>query len=81
MSRLNNAKIDERMRLILRQNKCRELKEQAKTAQQAFFRKLKLKDCMIDELYNKLLLAELDHNRLQAAHMERMDDIMGEVNF
>ncbi|XP_015110157.1 dynein regulatory complex subunit 2 [Diachasma alloeum] len=72
-ARLNTAKINEQWRFILRQVKCKELYEDLEYLWKNFDRTLTLKNAIIRKLYGELEKADMDHRRLQEAHMETMD--------
>ncbi|XP_011308730.1 coiled-coil domain-containing protein 65 [Fopius arisanus] len=72
-ARLNTAKINEQWRFILRQVKCKELYEDLEYLWKNFDRILTLKNTIIQKLYGELEKADVDHRRLQEAHMETID--------
>ncbi|EFN73433.1 Coiled-coil domain-containing protein 65, partial [Camponotus floridanus] len=76
-SRLNTAKINEQWRFILRRIKCKELHENVEYLWKNFDRMMKIKDLMIWHLYNELETTDMDHRRLQEAHIQIMDIIIG----
>ncbi|KAL6441033.1 hypothetical protein ACFW04_003417 [Cataglyphis niger] len=76
-SRLNTAKINEQWRFILRRIKCKELHENIEYLWKNFDHMMKTKDLMIWHLYNELKKTDMDHRRLQEAHIEIMDLIIG----
>ncbi|XP_032675636.1 dynein regulatory complex subunit 2 [Odontomachus brunneus] len=76
-SRLNTAKINEQWRFILRRIKCKELREDMEYMWKNFDRMMKTKDSIIQRLYNELDAADLDHRRLQEAHIQIIDLIFG----
>ncbi|KAL6258904.1 hypothetical protein P5V15_010848 [Pogonomyrmex californicus] len=76
-SRLNTAKINEQWRFILRRIKCKELHEDVKYLWNNFDRMIKTKDLVIQRLYSELEAADVDHRRLQEAHIQMMDLIIG----
>ncbi|KAM0732414.1 Dynein regulatory complex subunit 2 [Formica fusca] len=76
-SRLNTAKINEQWRFILRRIKCKELHENVEYLWRNFDRMMKTKDLMIQHLYNELQTTDMDHRRLQEAHIQIMDLIIG----
>ncbi|XP_077270371.1 dynein regulatory complex subunit 2 [Temnothorax americanus] len=76
-SRLNTAKINERWRYILRQIKCKELGEDVEYLWNTFDRLLKAKDLVIQRLHSELEAADMDHRRLQEAHIQMMDLTIG----
>ncbi|XP_024876407.1 dynein regulatory complex subunit 2 isoform X1 [Temnothorax curvispinosus] len=76
-SRLNTAKINEQWRYILRQIKCKELDEDVEYLWNNFDRLLKAKDLVIQRLHSELEAADMDHRRLQEAHIQMMDLTIG----
>ncbi|XP_071574788.1 dynein regulatory complex subunit 2 isoform X2 [Temnothorax nylanderi] len=76
-SRLNTAKINEQWRYILRQIKCKELDEDVEYLWNNFDRLLKTKDLVIQRLHSELEAADMDHRRLQEAHIQMMDLTIG----
>ncbi|XP_025988081.1 dynein regulatory complex subunit 2 [Solenopsis invicta] len=76
-SRLNTAKINEQWRFILRRIKCKELHEDVEYLWSNFDRLMKTKDLVIQRLHNELEAADVDHRRLQEAHIQTMDLIIG----
>lgn len=78
-SRLNTAKINEQWRFILRRIKCKELHENVEYLWKNFDRMMKTKDLIIRHLYNELETTDMDHRRLQEAHIQIMDLIIGKV--
>ncbi|EZA50539.1 hypothetical protein DMN91_009697 [Ooceraea biroi] len=76
-SRLNTAKINEQWRFILRRIKCKELHEDVECLWRNFDRILKTKDLVIQRLYDELKMADMDHRRLQEAHIQTIDLIIG----
>ncbi|XP_011645866.2 LOW QUALITY PROTEIN: dynein regulatory complex subunit 2 [Pogonomyrmex barbatus] len=78
-SRLNTAKINEQWRFILRRIKCKELHEDVKYLWNNFDRMIKTKDLVIQRLYSELEAADVNHRRLQEAHIQMMDLIIGKI--
>lgn len=78
-SRLNTAKINEQWRFILRRIKCKELYDDVKYLWKNFDRMMKAKDLVIQRLYSELDAADKDHRRLQEAHIQIMDSIIGSL--
>ncbi|XP_033226313.1 dynein regulatory complex subunit 2-like [Belonocnema kinseyi] len=76
-SRINTAKINEQWRCILRKIKCRELYQEVEYLWTNFSRALKAKDEVINKLCENLEVADLDHRRLQEAHMDIIDTLIG----
>ncbi|KAH0955823.1 hypothetical protein HN011_004340 [Eciton burchellii] len=76
-SRLNTAKINEQWRFILRRIKCKELHEDVNCLWKNFDRMIKTKDFLIQHLYNELKVADIDHRRLQEAHIQMIDLVIG----
>ncbi|XP_028047432.1 dynein regulatory complex subunit 2 [Monomorium pharaonis] len=76
-SRLNTAKINEQWRFILRRIKCKELHEDVEYLWHNFDRLIKTKDSVIQRLHSELEAADTDHRRLQEAHIQMMDLIIG----
>jgi len=76
-SRLNTAKINEQWRFILRRIKCKELYEDVNCLWKNFDRMIKTKDFLIQHLYNELKVADMDHRRLQEAHIQMINLIIG----
>ncbi|CAL1689109.1 unnamed protein product [Lasius platythorax] len=76
-SRLNTAKINEQWRFILRRIKCKELHENVEYLWKNFDRMIKTKDLIIRHLYNELETTDTDHRRLQEAHIQIIDRIIG----
>lgn len=76
-SRLNTAKINEQWRYILRRIKCKELHEDVEYLWNNFDRLMKTKDIVIQRLHSELEEADVDHRRLQEAHIQMMDLIIG----
>ncbi|XP_012219705.1 dynein regulatory complex subunit 2 isoform X2 [Linepithema humile] len=76
-SRLNTAKINEQWRFILRRIKCKELHEDVEYLWKNFDRMMKTKDVIIQRLYGELGTADADHRRLQEAHIQIMDLMIG----
>ncbi|XP_076289013.1 dynein regulatory complex subunit 2 [Lasioglossum baleicum] len=76
-SKLNTAKINETWRLVLRQIKCKEIYENVKDLSESFDRVVNLKDKTICQLQSELKVADEDHRKLQEAHIELMNDIIG----
>ncbi|KYN02755.1 PREDICTED: coiled-coil domain-containing protein 65-like [Cyphomyrmex costatus] len=76
-ARLNTAKINEQWRFILRRIKCKELHEDMEYLWNNFDRLIKTKNLMIQRLHSELEAADVDHRRLQGAHIKMMDLIIG----
>lgn len=76
-SRLNTAKINEQWRFILRRIKCKELYDDVEYLWKNFDRIMKAKDFIIQRLYGELDTADADHRRLQEAHIQTIDLIIG----
>ncbi|KAL0101538.1 hypothetical protein PUN28_018988 [Cardiocondyla obscurior] len=76
-SRLNTAKINEQWRYILRRIKCKELYEDVQYLWNNFEHLMKTKNIMIQRLHSELEAADVDHRRLQEAHIQMMDLIIG----
>ncbi|XP_023288878.1 coiled-coil domain-containing protein 65-like [Orussus abietinus] len=76
-ARLNLAKINEQWRLILRRIKRKELHEETEYMWRKFDATLEAKDAVIRRLYEELEKADLDHRRLEEAHMTIVDAIIG----
>ncbi|XP_011694704.1 PREDICTED: coiled-coil domain-containing protein 65 [Wasmannia auropunctata] len=76
-ARLNTAKINEQWRFILRQIKCKELYEDVEYLRNNFDRLMKTKNLVIQRLHNELEAANVDHRRLQEAHIQMMDLTIG----
>ncbi|XP_018310021.1 coiled-coil domain-containing protein 65 [Mycetomoellerius zeteki] len=76
-ARLNTAKINEQWRFILRRIKCKELHEDVEYLWNNFDRLMKMKNLMIQRLHSELEAADVDHRRLQEAHIKMMDLIIG----
>lgn len=76
-ARLNTAKINEQWRFQLRQIKCKELYENLEYLWKSFDQTLKAKDVIIQQLYNELNKADIDHRRLQEVHIEMIDKFIG----
>lgn len=74
---MNTAKINEQWRFILRRIKCKELHEDVEYLWKNFDRMMETKDSIIQRLYNELDAADVDHRRLQEAHIQIMDLIFG----
>nr|XP_033322774.1 dynein regulatory complex subunit 2 [Megalopta genalis] len=76
-SKLNTAKINETWRLVLRQIKCKEIYDKVKHLSESFDRIINLKDRTICQLQRELEVTDQDHRKLQEAHIELMNDIIG----
>lgn len=76
-SRLNTAKINEQWRFILRQIKCKEFDEDIKYLWKNFDRMINTKDKIIQLLHVEIEMADIDHRRLQEAHIGIIDKIIG----
>ncbi|KAG5345686.1 DRC2 protein, partial [Acromyrmex heyeri] len=76
-ARLNTAKINEQWRFILRRIKCKELHEDVEYLWNNFNRLMKTKNLMIQRLHSELEAADVNHRRLQEAHIKIMDLIIG----
>ncbi|XP_076646000.1 dynein regulatory complex subunit 2 [Halictus rubicundus] len=76
-SKLNTAKINEAWRLILRQIKCKEIYDNVKHLSESFDGVVNLKDKTICQLQRELKVTDEDHRKLQEAHIELMNDIIG----
>ncbi|XP_078036878.1 dynein regulatory complex subunit 2 [Augochlora pura] len=76
-SKLNTAKINETWRLILRQFKCKEIYDNVKHLSESFDRVVKLKDRTVCQLQKELEVTDQDHRKLQEAHIELMNYIIG----
>lgn len=76
-SRLNTAKINEQWRFILRRIKCKELHEDVEYLWKNFDLMIEKKDLVIQRLYNELETADTDHRKLQEAHIQMIDLIIG----
>ncbi|EGI61092.1 Coiled-coil domain-containing protein 65 [Acromyrmex echinatior] len=76
-ARLNTAKINEQWRFILRRIKCKELHEDVEYLWNNFNRLMKTKNLMIQRLHSELEAADVNHRRLQEAHIKMMDLIIG----
>lgn len=77
-ARLNNAKINEHWRTVLRKIKCQELYEQTQFTKTLFEDTLKAKDAAIRNLCERLELVNRDHERFQKAHMTALEKFIGE---
>ncbi|KAI4482678.1 hypothetical protein M0804_008531 [Polistes exclamans] len=75
-SRLNTAKINEQWRFILRQIKCKEFYEDIKYLWKNFDRMINTKDKIIQLLHVEIEMADIDHRRLQEAHIGIIDKII-----
>ncbi|XP_076379081.1 dynein regulatory complex subunit 2 [Megalopta genalis] len=76
-SKLNTAKINETWRLVLRQIKCKEIYDKVKHLSESFDRIINLKDRTICQLQRELEVTDQDHRKLQEAHIELINDIIG----
>ncbi|KAG7208915.1 hypothetical protein KM043_015095 [Ampulex compressa] len=76
-SRLNIAKINEQWRYILRQIKCKQLYVEVEYLWRNFDRRIQTKDSIIQRLYRELEIADKDHKRLQEAHIDIIDKLIG----
>lgn len=74
---MNNAKINEQWRGILRKLKRRELHENAVEMWNNFDRAVEAKDAVIGKLYEQLQGGDSDHKRLQEAHLDQLDQLIG----
>ncbi|KAK2580894.1 hypothetical protein KPH14_005964 [Odynerus spinipes] len=75
-ARLNTAKINEQWRIILRQIKCKELYEDVKYLWNNFDRMMNNKDKIIQLLHVEIEMTDIDHRRLQEAHIGIIDKII-----
>lgn len=76
-SRLNTAKINEQWRFILRQIKCKEFYEDVTYLWKNFDRMINNKDKIVQLLHVEIKMADIDHRRLQEAHIGIIDKIIG----
>ncbi|XP_076226145.1 dynein regulatory complex subunit 2 [Nomia melanderi] len=76
-SKLNTAKINEKWRLVLRQIKCKEIYNNVQYLSESFDRIINLKDSTIHQLQRELEITDQDHRKLQEAHIELMNNIIG----
>ncbi|KAK0174771.1 hypothetical protein PV327_010501 [Microctonus hyperodae] len=72
-ARLNLAKINEQWRFHLRQLKCKELYDNLEYLWKYFDTALRAKTALIDQLYEKLNTADIDHRKLQSSHIKMID--------
>ncbi|KAL2715361.1 dynein regulatory complex subunit 2 [Vespula squamosa] len=75
-SRLNTAKINEQWRFILRQIKCKEFYEDVTYLWKNFDRMINNKDKIVQLLHVEIKMADIDHRRLQEAHIGIIDKII-----
>nr|XP_034171180.1 dynein regulatory complex subunit 2 [Osmia lignaria] len=75
--KLNDAKINEKWRYILRQIKCTEFYEDIKHVSETFERALKIKNETISCLDKELKTADADHRKLQESHIMLINNIIG----
>ncbi|XP_012061368.1 PREDICTED: coiled-coil domain-containing protein 65 [Atta cephalotes] len=80
-ARLNTAKINEQWRFILRRIKCKELHKDVEYLWNNFDRLMKMKNLMIQRLHSELEAADVNHRRLQEAHIKMMDLIIGSLYY
>ncbi|KAI4503551.1 hypothetical protein M0802_000954 [Mischocyttarus mexicanus] len=75
-SRLNTAKINEQWRFILRQIKCKEFYEDVKYLWKNFDRMINNKNKIIQLLHVEIEMTDIDHRRLQEAHIGIIDKVI-----
>ncbi|KAL2736243.1 dynein regulatory complex subunit 2 [Vespula maculifrons] len=75
-SRLNTAKINEQWRFILRQIKCKEFYDDVTYLWKNFDRMINNKDKIVQLLHVEIKMADIDHRRLQEAHIGIIDKII-----
>nr|XP_012143523.1 PREDICTED: coiled-coil domain-containing protein 65 [Megachile rotundata] len=76
-SKLNDAKINEKWRYILRQTKRTELFEDIKHVCETFERAVNVKNETITCLYKDLKTADVDHRKLHESHTILINNIIG----
>ncbi|KAF4520135.1 hypothetical protein B566_EDAN010291 [Ephemera danica] len=79
-ARLNQAKIDEQWRHLLRKAKCKELKVELETSRKQFEHLLMRRNQVINNLQEDLHESECQYLVILQAHMEAVDKILCKPN-